>query len=611
MATITYGYSGGATATITIDVLLSAAQQTAAIQSALDAVAGHVGGFVTLSAGEFTVSGTGKASDGALRVGSNTTLTGAGTGATVLKLADGSGAVTGIVRTDSGSTLTDGTYQTTHDVVLAGLTIDGNRANSSGDVDGFYSGPKPNSGQFDSNITLDRVEIRNVSRYGFDPHEQTHNLTITNSVAHHNGVDGFTIDFSKGVTLSNNIAYANGRHGFNIVTGSTAVLMSGNEAYGNGGSGIVAQTGDNEIRSWTAHVTITGGSVHDNGRAGIEVRQTTGLVIDGVAITGNQKEGVVLSGVVGAELSGNLISGNGLALAPGAAPVRIEGLLQDFGDTDPLNDRWIATSGVVIDGVAVADPTTSPGAAPYTWQVTDGADTIVGSEGRDAIAAGSGNDVVDGRAGADTLYGNDGDDRLNGGADNDKLYGGAGADRLIYTAGLDLLDGGAGKDTAEFSYFGKAVYVNLGQTGIEAYTSGTTRATVANATTAIADLVSVEAVLGTVYDDTIFGNASANTLSGSGGADVINGGGGNDILNGGRGNDVFAFNAGWGADRIEDFQRGRDKIDFVGISGLDAFADLTISSSSTGAVVAYAGQTITLVGVSASALSASDFLFHV
>ena len=226
MLTITYSYLGGPTQTISLDgATTSAGQQTAAIQSALDAVAGHAGANVTLSAGTFTVIGNGTASNGALRVGSETTLEGAGMGQTVLKLADGAGAVTGIIRTDSGETNADGSFQTTQNVTIKDITIDGNKAATTGEVDGFYAGGRPNSGQYDSNIVLDRVEVMNASRYGFDPHEQVVGLTITNSVAHDNGVDGFTIDFSSNVLLSDNQSYANGRHGFNIVTSSSNVAL--------------------------------------------------------------------------------------------------------------------------------------------------------------------------------------------------------------------------------------------------------------------------------------------------------------------------------------------------------------------------------------------------
>ena len=171
MLTITFGFTATAAQTISISEQLSAAAQTSAIQSALDAVAGNAGGFVSLSAGTFTVAGTGKASDGALRVGSDTVFSGAGIGETVIKLADGSTSCTGIVRTDSGGTNADGSVKTTSNVRFENFSIDGNKAAATGDIDGFYCGPKPNSSVFDSNITVNAVEIHDVSRYGFDPHE--------------------------------------------------------------------------------------------------------------------------------------------------------------------------------------------------------------------------------------------------------------------------------------------------------------------------------------------------------------------------------------------------------------------------------------------------------
>lgn len=134
MLTITFGFSGGTSRTISLLETQSAGSQTLAIQTALDAVAGHDGGFVTLSGGTFTVTGTGKASDGALRVGSDTVLSGAGIGSTVLKLAAGSSAVTGVVRTDSGGTNPDGSVKTTANVRIENLTIDGNKAQTSGDA---------------------------------------------------------------------------------------------------------------------------------------------------------------------------------------------------------------------------------------------------------------------------------------------------------------------------------------------------------------------------------------------------------------------------------------------------------------------------------------------
>ena len=444
MLTIFFGYTDTVSKTVSFSETDLASVQTGFLQTALDYVAGHAGGFVQLSTGTFTVSGTGKISDGVLRVGSDTLFKGAGMGLTTLKLAAGSGGVTGIVRTDSGGTNPDGTVKITQNVRVEGLTIDGNKSATSGDVDGFYCGPKPNSAAFDNNITVDKVEIMNVSRYGFDPHEQTHNLTISNSIAHNNGVDGFTIDFATGVSLVNNQSYDNGRHGFNLVTSSSDVHFLNNDAFGNGQSGIVVQTGDNEIRALTHGVSILGGHIHDNGRAGIEVRQADGIAISDTWISGNKAEGIVLTGVNGADLNHNTI------LANGNGPYRIDGMLQDFGDSDATNDRYIATHNIKIDGVLQHDPATPSGVTLYNYHVSTGADTINGSNGRDAIAAGSGADKVYGNAGNDTLFGEDGADKLFGGSGTDIVFGNDGNDTLNGNSGWDTLTGGRGSDIFVF-----------------------------------------------------------------------------------------------------------------------------------------------------------------
>ena len=610
MLTVSYTYTDGRHYTLSVADTATAKDQTAAIQKALNAVAANGGGDVALSAGTWTVAGTGKASDGCLKIGSNTTLEGANSGGTVLKLADGSSAVTGMIRTASGKQNADGTYATTENVTVKNLTIDGNKAHTTGDVDGFYTGPKPGTAQADKNITLDHVEIANCSRYGFDPHERTDGLTFRNCSAHDNGVDGYTIDFCTNVVFENNVAYGNGRHGFNLVTGTSHVMMTNTDAWGNGGSGISLQTGDNEIRAWTDDITITGGHLSGNGRNGIEVKQASNVHIDHVEISNNADDGVHLSGVVHATIVGNIYSGNG----GGVVPVRIDGYLQDFGDSDPLNDRWIATTGVVIDGVSQADPVNTTGVPHWTYSVSDGDDTITGSAGKDIIAAGSGNDVVNGGAGDDLLYGNDGNDTLDGQAGNDKLYGGAGNDKLLYSGGYDLLDGGAGLDTADFSKTSSSVTVNMMATVGQVTMSGVT----------VADLVSIENLMGSSYADVFIGNSAANTLNGGGGADNLDGGAGNDTLMGGGGNDrliggagndymtggtgsdVFVFALDSGIDTITDFTRKQDKISISGVTDMNGLVITQIGGDTD---IAFGTSHVVLTAVTASTLTASDFLF--
>lgn len=624
MLSVTYSYDGATATTLTFAETTSAKQQTALIQSALDSVAGHAGAAVTLSAGTFTITGTGKAADGALRIGSETTLIGAGMGQTTLKLADGSSGVTGLLRTDSGQTLPDGTPASTHNVTICGLTLDGNKAHTTGNTDGFYSGPKPGTGVADTNITLDHVEIADMSRYGFDPHEQTIGLTITNSVAHGNGMDGFTLDFCSDVTLVDNVAYDNGRHGFNLVTGTHDVTMIGNDAYGNGGAGIEVQTGDNEIRAWTSGITISGGTVDHNGKAGIDVHQASSVTIENVTLDANGTYGINLAGVDSVTLAGNTVTG----LKAGYEAVHVAGYLQDFGDTDILNDRYIGTHGVTVDGIALGDIGVPQGYTAWSYNVTAGDDSITGSAGADTIAAGSGNDTVNGGSGNDYLLGNDGDDLIDGGLGNDRIAAGAGNDTIKAASGFDTIDGGLGFDTADFGKFGSAVFVNLGASGSNALTSGTTAADSASATTAVASLASVEAVIGTSYNDWMLGNAGANRLDGGGGYDRLDGGAGNDTLNGGAGNDTligglgndlltggtgsdrFLFASGFGSDTVADFTRGQDKIDLTAIAGVTSFSQLLFTQTAAGVDIGIGSDHIVLQGTQALTLASSDFLFH-
>lgn len=445
MLSVTTTTASGQTSTVTFSEQTSAAEQTNHIQAALNAVAGQ-GGRVDLSAGTFSVISFGKAADGVLRVGSNTTLEGAGMGMTTLKLADGATGVTGIVRTDSGRTGADGNEMLTEHVVISNLSIDGNKANTSGLTDGFYSGPRAGEGGADRDIALDRVEIINASRYGFDPHEDTVGLAIRDSVASNNGVDGFILDGVKGAILTGNNAYSNGRHGFNVTTGSNNIELIDNDASGNGGAGIAVQTGNNELRAWTSNVSIIGGNIDYNTRSGIEVRQVEDIIIRDVEIHGNGSNGIKLKGVDGADVSGNTIAGNGSTKTVLAEPVKVANYVQVFGDSDQQNDRSITSKQIVIDGQLIDTQGNAPGVKAYDYKIGEGDDTITGSNGRDAIAGGKGSDKIYGAAGDDTLLGNSGDDRLDGGAGHDTLKGHSGNDLLMGGAGEDTLFGGSGND---------------------------------------------------------------------------------------------------------------------------------------------------------------------
>ncbi|HEV2866866.1 MAG TPA: calcium-binding protein [Allosphingosinicella sp.] len=155
-------------------------------------------------------------------------------------------------------------------------------------------------------------------------------------------------------------------------------------------------------------------------------------------------------------------------------------------------------------------------------------------------------DTINGTAGDDRIEGKGGNDVLSGGGGNDKLDGGSGADRLAGGAGNDILEGESGDDI----------------------------------------------------------------LNGGLGRDILEGGTGNDRLTGGGGADIFEFEEpNNGRDVITDFQDGLDKIE-IEFEGDETFGALAIHNDGSGnAIVSWDGGFVTVLNVSASQLTASDFIF--
>ncbi|MFC1456166.1 right-handed parallel beta-helix repeat-containing protein [Microvirga arabica] len=255
---------------------------------------------VQLAVGTYVVTGDpSNPSVGAVELLSGVALVGVGMGQTVLQLTDNFNArLNGIVRTDLN--------QTVQHVTLANLTIDGNRANNTDHQAGFISGVKANEGVTHSDITISGVEVRNATGYGFNPHEITTNITIENSVAHHNRLDGFVADGVEGGVYRNNLSYANERHGFNIQNATTNLVLENNEAYGNGsgatgGAGITVQRGDiprdgETTIGWVSNIQIIGGEYYSNSREGILVKLSDNVTIDGASVHDNMRQGVRIEG---------------------------------------------------------------------------------------------------------------------------------------------------------------------------------------------------------------------------------------------------------------------------------------------------------------------------
>ncbi|WP_415860942.1 M10 family metallopeptidase C-terminal domain-containing protein [Azotobacter vinelandii] len=600
---------------------------TAAIQAAIDAAYAAGGGTVYLPAGEYRVSGGEEPSDGCLTIKSNVHIVGAGMGETVIKLVDGwDQDVTGIVRSAYG--------EETSNFGMSDLTLDGNRDNTSGKVDGWFNGYIPGEDGADRDVTLERVEIREMSGYGFDPHEQTINLTIRDSVAHDNGLDGFVADFQIGGVFENNVSYNNDRHGFNIVTSTNDFVLSNNVAYGNGGAGLVVQRGSSDV----AHpydILIDGGAYYDNGLEGVQIKMAHDVTLQNAEIYGNGLYGVRVYGAEDVQILDNYIHDN----SQNGSYAEI--LLQSYDDTAGVSGNFYTTTGTWIEGNTIVGSANSTYGIQERDDGTDysslyansvsnvqngsvrlyGANSVVSDlpgTGQQATLEGTaGNDTLGGSDAHETLLGLDGNDRLNGGAGNDILDGGAGRDNLTGGAGADLFRVSARTDSyrtdsasfndliTDFDASQDRIDLSaLGFTGLGDGYNGTLLLQV-SADGSRTYLKSLEAdaegrrfeialdgnfagllgagnllfertaIEGDAGDNALLGTSAAETLLGHAGNDTLDGGAGDDILVGGAGRDSLTGGAGadvFRFDALSDSQRNYD----IGDNQGDRIADFAV-----------------------------------
>ncbi|WP_278956270.1 M10 family metallopeptidase C-terminal domain-containing protein [Aquipseudomonas alcaligenes] len=413
---------------------------TVAIQAAIDAAFAAGGGVVYLPQGVYRVSGDGTPSGNCLTMHSQVDLIGDGMGSTVIKLVDGSSEpLMGMIGSPAGEVL--------QGVGISDLSLDGNRDNSSGEVNGWHLAA--NTVGVSSNLSLERVEIRDVSGSGFRVDGQTSNLLIKESVAQGNGLDGFASTDADNSQFTDNQAYGNDGNGFALDTSHADLTFANNDAFANGGNGVLVEGSDGGATP--APLLLLGGELQDNGQAGVALQQTSAVRVEGVLIAGNGGPGLLLSGANHSQIVANQLQGNAQA---GPGP---EILIQ----ADNRDGSVVVSSHNLIEQNLISG---GPGSTYGVVEVDDGSHaTGVYANQIEAMLSGQAllhaadsrlsSDPshellvqITGSEGKDKLVGGEADERLLGLGGDDSLAGGAGNDVLVGGAGRDTLTGGSGAD---------------------------------------------------------------------------------------------------------------------------------------------------------------------
>ncbi|MFM6271520.1 MAG: lectin-like protein, partial [Dolichospermum sp.] len=349
--------------------------------------------------------------------------------------------------------------------------------------------------------------------------------------------------------------------------------------------------------SLTEAITLLAGGIVNKGSFGTDTIVDVETVIGatGQSNTIDASTGIATTTSLNVNLATNNLIINGLPAPINSITLNVQNFLNVVGTTqnDTIKGNNLANELVGNTG-------------NDTIQGNDGNDILDGGDGNDQLFGGNnddqlfgglgndilqgdnGNDFLNGDLGNDTLRGLAGDDILDGGVGNDSLLGGVGNDILSGDFGDDILNAEAGNDLVFGDDGNDQLY---GGDGSDELNGG----------------IGKDFLYGGNNNDTLFGNDDNDTLWGEAGNDILNGGKGNDILVGGTNNDIFVIALSNGADIVQDFQDGLDRI---GLSGGLLFSQLTILETGTNTVIrnTSSGEIFaTLQNVSSTLITSVDF----
>ncbi|MEL6997070.1 MAG: Ig-like domain-containing protein [Pseudomonadota bacterium] len=468
----------------------------------------------------------------------------------------------------------------------------------------------------------------------------TASLSGTASLHADGGGDDDLVVVSRGsVTVTGGEIEIGGGSGNDTVAASSGgpVLLSGASITIDGGDDDdLVLLSDSAVTVTSGDITLSGGTGSDT----IRLTSSTALISAGVGIS--YLGGGGSDFITGTDFGESFDGGTGIdiILAGGGDDDASGGADPDAIDGGAGNDTLSGEGGEDLLLGGANDDVLYGGDDDDVLIGADGTDAYFGGDGVDTVqffgnaaltidmetpgnntgeAAGevffSIENIIGGSAASNTFSGTSASNTLTGGQSGDSLSGRGGNDLLLGGVGNDTLDGGLGDDTFFVDSVDDVVIEDVGEGFDRIYTTVTLDPLAANVEAAILLGTASLDLTGNDQDNWLIGNSGDNVLAGGLGRDRLNGGAGNDtlvsdagndLLEGGAGADVFRLTLQTGVDKIFDFEVGVDQIDLTLVG--DQFASLNILDGSSGALVYHAGGLLVLDGISASALSASDFI---
>ena len=223
------------------------------------------------------------------------------------------------------------------------MSLDGNKGNGTNFTNGYA-----NFGTYQDSSFVD-VRAHDFPHYGFDPHEQsdtgtpTVRLTIKDSLADHNAVDGMTTDTCIDSTFIDNVVDSNTRHGINIVTSSQTNTYMNNVVTNNGSNGITVQPGSDLTRTSNGNKLI-GNTVKFNQADGIYIYRAANTEVSGNIVASNGKYGIRNRASTLSIITGNTIDDNGQLAANTYPAIYLHGDTVVFSTNNLIQNNLVRAS---------------------------------------------------------------------------------------------------------------------------------------------------------------------------------------------------------------------------------------------------------------------------